>query len=272
MTVPTSNGRFAPVGRLAAVPVVAVVSPKGGNGKTTVSANLAVAMARHSELVLVDLDVHFGDIEYAFGFEPLYRLDDAVRHIEAGGGGELEHLLATHPTGVSALCAPNDPVAADRLGTRQVMAAVDAFIGMRLPVVLDTPGGISEYTLGALDRAGDVVLVCATDVPSVQACRKLLETMAQLSMDNRAVHLVVNRSTARCGLDVADVEAAVGMEAALAVPEHQSLAVGMNRGRPVTESDPGSTVAAGFGRFAAGLLGAEWESGGPIRRLLQVLR
>lgn len=251
-------------------PVVAVVSPKGGNGKTTISANLAVAMARISDPIVVDLDVHFGDVEYAFRLHPFHRLDGVVAaHREKPKDG-IEHLLTAHPTGIAALCAPADPVSADYLLAEDVFAVVDALAGLERPMVLDTAGGISDFTLGALDRATETVIVCGTDVPSVQAVRKLLETMKQLEMDTTHAHLVVNRATARCGLSVRDVEQALGMEATLSVPEHASLAAGMNQGCPVTESDPSSAVGAPFVKFANHLLGVDRASGPRLGRFAKV--
>ena len=240
-------------------PVVAVVSPKGGNGKTTISANLAVAMARISDPIIVDLDVHFGDVEFAFRLHPFHRLDSAVDALRDRPEDGVEHLLTMHPTGVNALCAPADPISADYLSAEEVFTTVDALIELGRPVILDTAGGINDFTLGALDRATEVVMVCGTDVPSVQAVKKLLETMERLEMETSHAHLAVNRSTARCGLSVADVEAALGRRAAIEVPEHQSLAAGMNQGCPVTESDPGSSAGAPFLVFANTLLGVEQQ-------------
>ena len=201
--------------------------------------------------------MHFGDIEYAFRLRPFHRLDSAVAELRDHPTDGVEHLLTPHPTGVVALCAPADPVAADYLTADEAFAVVDAIIDLDRPVVLDTAGGISDFTLGALDRATEVVMVCGTDVPSVQAVRKLVDTMERLEMDTTHAHLVVNRSTARCGLSVADVETAVGRRAALEIPEHASLAAGMNQGSPVTETDPASPVAAPFIEFARTLLGVE---------------
>jgi pilus assembly protein CpaE len=234
---------------MTGAPILAVVSPKGGNGKTTICANLAASMARYSDPVVIDLDVHFGDVEYAFRLDPLYRLDDAVALVASDDDADITHVLTRHPTGVSALCAPSDPVAADRLDVDAVNRVVDYFIGLGRPVLLDTAGGISEFTLAAMDRATDYVIVCGTDVPSVQAARKLIDTMSRLGMDLTRIHLVINRSTSRSGLTPEYVEQAVGLRASLAVPEHMSLTAGMNQGCPVTESDPRSAIGQTFDRF-----------------------
>jgi pilus assembly protein CpaE len=248
-------------------PVIAVVSPKGGNGKTTVSANLAVALARRVAPIVVDLDVHFGDIEYALGLDPLYRLDDAVRIVNEGGQDEVELLLAHHPSGISALCAPHDPVSADRLRVEEMMEVVDRLKALERPILLDTAGGISEVTLSGLDRATEYVLVAATDVPSVQAGRKIIHTMGRLGLDTERIHLVVNRSTARAGITVGDVELALGMKAELTVPDSQSLVAGMNRGSPVTEHDPGGSIATAFDRFARRLVPVEEPTSRGLGRL-----
>lgn len=233
------------------VPTLAVVSPKGGNGKTTVSSNLAVALSRRIDSIIVDLDVHFGDVEYALRMRPTHRLDDLVaeRHRR-----DPVSMLSAHPSGLDVLCAPQDPVSADRLSTEDVFAVLDALLRTNRPVIFDTAGGIGDFSLGALDRATRVVLVCGTDVPSVQAAKKLLLTMEQLGMGLSHVDLLVNRSDSHVGLSVTDVEEALGRQAAFTVPDHSSLAAGMNSGSPVTESSPRSSIAIGFQRYADSLL------------------
>ncbi len=60
--------------------LITVLSPKGGTGKTTVATNLATGLARRApgRVVLVDLDVQFGDVASALGAEPDHTLVDAV--------------------------------------------------------------------------------------------------------------------------------------------------------------------------------------------------
>ena len=85
-------------------PVLTVVSPKGGNGKTTIAVNLAVALARHMPTILVDLDVHFGDVEYALRLHPVHRLDKIIEKFQENPATDLVLLLAQRPSGITAMC------------------------------------------------------------------------------------------------------------------------------------------------------------------------
>jgi pilus assembly protein CpaE len=253
----------APVADPPPPPVVVVVSPKGGSGKTTVATNLAVAMSANSTaVVMMDLDVHFGDVEVALGLDPLYRLDDAV--LRSAGTGDMDHLLTPHRSGVAVLCSPSDPVAADHLDPDGVMQVLDRLVALGRPVVVDTSAGITEFTLGALDRASAVVVVSSTDVPSVRGARKLLDTMVPLGLDHSSVHLVINRSTARNGLTAADVESTLGLTAEARVPDDRALAAAMNAGAPLMASHPKATPSQVFARLAVSVLHATDAS--PVRR------
>jgi pilus assembly protein CpaE len=262
-TLPSTQGERATA-------VIVVVSPKGGSGKTAVTSNLAVAMAAIAgRVVVVDLDVHFGDVEVALGLDPLYRLDDAV--VRSTGTSDLDHLLTPHHTGVWALCAPADPVVADHLPAEGIAAVVDRLIALGHPVVIDTSAGITESTLAALDRATEVVVVTSTDVPSVRGARKLLDMTNPLGFDLDRLHLVVNRATARNGLSVSDVEAALGFSAEVLVPEDRALASGMNAGVPLVDSHPKAASSVAISRLARRLLdGRDATNGHGRRRRLRV--
>lgn len=236
-------------------PVLAVVSPKGGNGKTTIAVNMAVALARHTPTFLCDLDMHFGDVEYALRLHPVHRADKIINKYMENPAIDLSVLLTQHPSGVSTLCSPNSPVIADGINADQCFAVIDKLREMGRPLVMDTAAGISEFTLGAIERATHTLLVSGTDVASVQAGRKLLDTLAQLAMNTDNVCLVVNRSTSKSGLTVADVEAVLGLRAKLEVPENAAIAAATNDGSPLTESSITSPISQLFYNFAGDVMG-----------------
>src|SRR5919204_93321 len=87
-----------------------VLGPKGGTGKTLISTNLAVELARRDQrVVLVDLDLQFGDIGLALGLVPertVYELAKAGRPYDHD---KLDRHLMRHPSGVKVLVGPTRP-------------------------------------------------------------------------------------------------------------------------------------------------------------------
>ena len=101
---------------------IAVVSPKGGAGKTAIASNLAVGLATAApgETVIIDLDVQFGDVGNALRLAPEHTIADAVRAGDALDATTLKAFLTGHPSGVYALCAPESPAEADLIGTDDI--------------------------------------------------------------------------------------------------------------------------------------------------------
>jgi pilus assembly protein CpaE len=95
--------------------VIAVLSPKGGTGKTTVSSNLSLGLAHQhpGEVVIVDLDLQFGDVASALHLVPEHTFADIVHSPLSLDSTALKTFLTAHPSGVYALCAPDKPAGAD---------------------------------------------------------------------------------------------------------------------------------------------------------------
>jgi len=238
-----------------ASPVVSVVSPKGGTGKTMVAVNLATAIGAAGTPFLVDLDVHFGDVEYALGLESSFRLDGAVKRLGIDPNIDAASLLSAHPAGFKVLCAPENPVVADRVNSSEVFQLVDRLVALDHPLVIDTAPGINEFSLGAMDRSSSVVLVSGTDVASVQAARKLLDTMREIGMDLDRVQLCLNRVMSRVGVSPSDVEAVLGRPAICSIAEDIDVAMSMNIGEPLIISEPKSPAAKSLRKLAGRVTG-----------------
>jgi pilus assembly protein CpaE len=236
-------------------PVVAVVSPKGGSGKTAVASNLALAFAERTPSVLVDLDMYSGDLEWAFGVQPAYRLHDVARRLREDSSTEMAGMFTSRGMNLSLLCSPDSHIAADGVLPTDMATITKRLVEIHRPVVLDTSPGMSDFTLDAIEAASRIVLVTTTDVASVQAARKLLDTMQALRLDTGRVALAVNRATSRTGLNVADVEHRLGYAATLKIPDSKHVAEGLNAGRPIVESHPESQISGDICAFADSLLG-----------------
>ena len=109
-------------------------------------------------------------------------------------------------------------------------------------VVVDTPAGLDELTLAALEAATDLLLVSSLDVTSIRSLRKALDALdhIRIKADRR---LVLNRSDSKVGLNPSDAEAAIGMKISCSIPSSREIPLSLNLGTQVVVSEPKSPVA-----------------------------
>jgi pilus assembly protein CpaE len=226
--------------------VVLALCPKGGAGKTTVSTNLALALAQVApgEVVILDLDVQFGDVASALGLRPDLTLADAVRTIDTLDATSLKAHLTVHPEGdLFVLCAPTAPIEADDIDVDQIERVVALLTQSFKYVVIDTASGLDEDTLAALEYATDLLLISATDVPSIRATVKEIEALRVIGKPQHQWHFVLNRADARTGLTIPAIERTVGLNVDVAIPSSRSVPLSLNQGEPVVLADPRSSVS-----------------------------
>lgn len=228
--------------------VVTVISPKGGSGKTIVSANLAVGLARRApgDVVLLDLDAAFGDVSYALGVTPAHTVADAVSAVDQLDATMLKGFLTRHESGLYALCAPDRLTAGEVIPATALSTVIGLLASQFGHLVIDTAGGLSEHTLAALDLSTDVVLIAGMDVASVRDLRKTLDALDALGMRSPTRHLVLNRSNSRVRIDKEAVAAVAGLSIAVEVPSSRDVPLSLNEGRPLVLGKPRSPAGRGL--------------------------
>jgi pilus assembly protein CpaE len=230
--------------------LIVVRSPKGGSGKTMVASNVAVTLAKQhpGEVVLVDLDLQFGDMSSALGIEPHYTIADATANADLTPTA-LKTLLSTHKSSLYALFAPPRPEEADVITGDDVAAVLTLLQAAFRYVVVDTAAGTDERVAGALTKASDVVLVCSMDVSSVRAIRKDLESLGAAALSRSRQHVVLNRADSKVALEIKDIEATIGRPVDLHIGSSRLVPLHMNCGVPVVEAEPTSSVARQLGEL-----------------------
>lgn len=215
--------------------VIAVISPKGGVGKTTVASNLAIGLAKAAPhgAVLVDLDLQFGDVGSALAIAPEHSVYDAVHGPARRDTMVLKTFLSAHPSGLYALCAPESAATETELTGDDVTHLLEQLAGQYRFVVVDTAPGLSESTLAALDKATDFVFVSGPDVPGVRGMRRELDLLAELDMHPLKRHMVLNNADFKAGISLRDVESALGTSVDVVIPCSRAVALSTNQGSPL---------------------------------------
>ncbi|MBN3497559.1 AAA family ATPase [Arthrobacter pascens] len=217
--------------------VIGVFSPKGGVGKTTIATNLAVGLGKAAPMsvVVVDLDLQFGDVASGLYLNPEHTVTDAVSPAASEDTLVLKAFLTVHPSSIYAVCAPDNPVDADHIAPEQVTRLLEQLAEEFQYVVVDTAPGLPEIGLAAMEACTDVVWVSAMDIPSVRGLRSGLDVLRQLDILPEGRHVVLNMADAKCGLSVQDVESTIGAPVDVSVPRSRAVAFSTNRGIPVLQ-------------------------------------
>ncbi|MGG5170993.1 AAA family ATPase [Pseudarthrobacter sp. J1738] len=217
--------------------VIAVMSPKGGVGKTTIATNLAVGLGGIAPMsvVIVDLDLQFGDVASGLLIDPEYTITDAV----AGAGSQdsmvLKTYLSLHPSNIYALCAPRNPIEMDNITAAHITHLLKQLRQEFQYVVVDTAPGLGEHVLATLEEATDAVWVCGMDIPSVRGLRTGFNVLAELDLLPEERHVVLNMADRKSGISIQDIEATIGSPVDVVIPRTRTMPFATNKGVPVLQ-------------------------------------
>ncbi|HEX6946203.1 MAG TPA: AAA family ATPase [Acidimicrobiia bacterium] len=244
--------------------IITVMSAKGGSGKTVLATNLALLLNRLADkkVVLVDADLQFGDVCLVLQLEPRFTMVNAAHELHHLDAELLDSLLTEHPSGLKVLAAPLEPAFADDITTAGLMQMLDILKESYDYIVVDTASMLDELILSLIEKSDDIMMLVDMDLPSVKNAKLALETLRLLKFSTNNVKLVMNRSNSKAKLDNKEIEAALRMSIAAAIPSDAAVAASVNEGRPVVESDPKSKVARGFESAAELIAGKIPEESG----------
>jgi pilus assembly protein CpaE len=241
--------------------MICVLGPKGGIGKTITSSNLAVALATDGQrVVLVDLDLQFGDVALALGLRP----ERTIYDLAVSGGSldaeKLDAYLMRHPTGLRVLAAPLRPDQASTI-TPEFLADVTAELRRMFDfLIVDTPPAFTPEVIGAIDASTDVCMVGMLDAPSLKNTRLGLETLELMGYPDHRITLVLNRANTSVGITGSDVESILGRTPDVLVPSHRDVARSVNAGEPIVLTQRRSEAGRAFTALASSFVPSELGS------------
>lgn len=185
--------------RLRRCVTIAVVSPKGGVGKTTVTSLLGMLLSllRRDRIVAVDTNPDYGSLGRVLAPEGSVFVDDLLRRLDRPDLTltELDAQLGRAPHGLMVLPAPTDPDRMARLDEQAYSSVIErlkAYLGI---VVLDCGTGLQEPAARAAIKAADQLLLVTDEQPA--AASLVAEAGTLLARSGRPITLIVNKMPSR---------------------------------------------------------------------------
>lgn len=248
--------------------VVAVHSPKGGVGTSTIATNIAMAAAQRKpdRVVIVDLDLQFGQVATHLNIDPRQTLADVVRDEAALREAELLRTYSTkHDSGLHVLSAPTGPELADTITADHVDRILTILLDTYDQVVIDTSSWIDERTLRAFEHAETVLFVVTPEIAALKAMTALVEYLSEAGTVAGKTTFVLNNTFGREILKARDVEQALGTKVGAELPYDPFLYLkAVNEGVPVVVGAARSAPAEQLVRLSASAFGDDSLLGAPI--------
>ncbi|MBI5576000.1 MAG: AAA family ATPase [Deltaproteobacteria bacterium] len=249
--------------------IVTVFSNKGGNGATTIAANLAHALVRYhgKKVVVADLVLAHGDVTMFFNVSPTFSVMDLAANAEKADPEFLRSLLIRHSSGVDILADTPRIEDADRITSTQIRNSLFALRSMFDVVIVDTPHQFDEKTLTALEMSDTILLVTLLNLPALKNTQRSLELFCRLGILDGRVKLVLSRYLPDDEIPKESIEGIMNCPVFFAIPnDYPTVLSSVNRGKLLAEFAPDKEVTQAFRQMAELLAGRESLPEAPKRK------
>jgi pilus assembly protein CpaE len=245
--------------------LVAVYSPKGGAGTTTVATNVATVMAerRPGRVAIIDLDLQFGQVATHLNVRPRQTIADLARDEQSRRDADLVRTYAAQTTfGLAVFAAPSSPELAETVTVEHVGEMLASICAAYDFVVVDAGSYLDERSLTVLDQAEGVILPIYPEIAALKAAHVLIDYLSGTSAIVAKTSFILNNLFVRELLKLRDVENGLGAKIALDLPYDPFLyQKAVNEGVPVVRGAARTLIAERFAQIAALAFGSQ---GAPV--------
>jgi pilus assembly protein CpaE len=234
--------------------IIAVYSPKGGVGCTTIAINLAVALKSITDesSILVDADLRFGDIDSAMNIATASSIGSLVSQLNELDDQLLDRSLIPHSSGIRVVVAPPHLDMADSIRPHDLNRLLTRLSELEGGyIVVDAWSALDDLTLAILDLCQHLVVVTTPQVTALRDVHRFLEVLNLLGYDEDKISLVLSHCYHRSDVKPKDMERALGYPVVQTIQyAPNQVTASINRGLPLVQEYRDSPAAQNILRLA----------------------
>lgn len=233
---PTKSGR-----------IIDVIGSKGGVGTTTVAVNLAANLAedKESSVVLIDMNMLFGDVPAFLGLKPDYNWSEITQNVDRLDSTFLTNILSEHSSGVHVLSSPgyldgHYTVTSSIIG--HLLSLMQTMFDF---VVIDGGQSMDEGSLRIIKMSHEVMIVSLLNLTCLSNTSKILKSLTNMGYIPREnIKVIINRYIKNAEISLDDAEAGIEQKIFWAIPnDYKTTMSAINQGIVLSQVASNSKIA-----------------------------
>lgn len=175
--------------------VVAVFSPKGGVGSSTLAVNLAVALQLGGNpTALVDGNISFGSVDVFLNLQHTRSILQLVGEVQQITGDTVMEALVEHSTGLQVLLAPSRPEEGDSIRGEHLQRILGLLKQHFHFTITDLWPSFDERVLAVLEYADQILVPIGPELPAMKNLKQFLRVAQLLNYDMDKITIVLIRA------------------------------------------------------------------------------
>ncbi len=251
--------------------LLAFMSSKGGSGATFITTNVGMALAEGKSVLLVDLNLQFGDaLSYLHDSKPSVTLADVARDTSRLDASLLAASTISVAPNYSVLPAPGDLSQFLDIRPEQIDAILRLALTQYDFVLVDVGRAVTEVSIKVLDCASRIFIVMQAGLQCLHHTHALLSMLHSLAIPPGRVELIVNRFEKNSDIGLDTIRRTLGNIPLHAFPNaYREANASANRGEPLRHLRQGGALARSLAEFARTFVPVPQASRGLLGRLFQ---
>ncbi|MCR5758495.1 MAG: response regulator [Selenomonas sp.] len=250
---------FSRLGSDAGAETLVFFSPKGKSGKTTLLANLAMALARkvREPVGIIDADLQFGDMAVFFNLAPHTTIVEAVRDVKFLSPASLSSYYMSVAPNVRVLCGTPTPNMVDRIAIDRLEQLVSMSRSMFRYLLIDVPAGFNPTSIAMAENANTTFLVSmingAYEIEHMKQALTVFRDWENVEERAKVIFTRVEPCDARSKMELSQK---LGYPVTEIIPnEYVIVSDAADKGKMATDIRPDSSLSRQVDRLADNIIG-----------------
>lgn len=223
---------------------ISVYGVKDRIGRSTLALNLSLYLADslRKKVVLVDLDLQYGDIAFMLGIKPERTISGLASKKSYDIDLINEHLLSD-PSGIKVLSSPFKIEESEKVSDKDILSIITQLKENYDFVIIDTSSYLTPNIISALDCSNYILFLVVPDILTLKSSKNCLDLMKNLEYSDDKIKIILNFASGNMDLSQSRIEELLSKKIEITIPFDHSVHQAILKGIPLLKLKPNSPAS-----------------------------